>query len=202
MKTVACATVTCPEGIGRERVRSTWPSRSRSTMSFQVQPAPRMANAPMKNSTTCQRLGQRPALHAGEPERPPARHQQQPGADRPVEPREPQIGPRPGRREAVDPVAGRIGDAPGPAALAHSAERRAGQRVDRCRVPVLMLLASGTRRGRASRSSVGPAGARRRGGGLADRACAIRSVCACDCLHLRQHLVGHAAPDPVFGRRI
>ena len=57
MKTVACATVTWPEGIGRERVRSTSPSRLRSTRSFQVQPAPRMAKAPMKNSTMCQRLG-------------------------------------------------------------------------------------------------------------------------------------------------
>src|SRR6266567_1152585 len=46
----ACGTLTCPAGIGRERVRSTSASRSRSVMSFQVQPAPRMANAPMKNS--------------------------------------------------------------------------------------------------------------------------------------------------------
>src|SRR6267154_3028189 len=46
----ACGTLTCPAGIGRERVRSTNASRSRSVMSFQVQPAPRMANAPMKNS--------------------------------------------------------------------------------------------------------------------------------------------------------
>src|SRR3981189_23880 len=48
--TTACGTLTCPAGIGRERVRSTNASRSRSVMSFQVQPAPRMANAPMKNS--------------------------------------------------------------------------------------------------------------------------------------------------------
>ena len=55
-KTPAACTLTCPDGIGRERVRSTMASRSRSTMSFQVQPAPRMAKAPMKNSTTCQTL--------------------------------------------------------------------------------------------------------------------------------------------------
>ena len=40
--------------------------------------------------------------------RPPAWHQQQPGADRAVEPRQPQIGPRPQRRTAIDPIAGRI----------------------------------------------------------------------------------------------
>src|SRR5262249_661655 len=51
----------------------------------------------------------------GEPRRPPARHQQEPGADWPVETGEPQVGTRPGRSEAVDPVAGRIGDAPGAA---------------------------------------------------------------------------------------
>ena len=45
-------TETWPAGIGRERVRSTLASRSRSVMSFQVQPAPRIANAPMKNKTT------------------------------------------------------------------------------------------------------------------------------------------------------
>ena len=78
-------TVTWPDGIGRERVRSTLPSRSRSTMSFQVQPAPRIAKAPMKNSTTCQRFGPAVRRATGKPGRPPARHQQQPGADRPVE---------------------------------------------------------------------------------------------------------------------
>ena len=52
-KTAAAGTLTCPEAIGRERVRSTRRSRSRSTMSFQVQPAPRIAKAPTKNSKTC-----------------------------------------------------------------------------------------------------------------------------------------------------
>ncbi len=50
-KPAAAWTLTCPDGIGRERVRSTLASRSRSTMSFQVQPAPRMAKAPTKNSS-------------------------------------------------------------------------------------------------------------------------------------------------------
>src|SRR5581483_7805891 len=49
-KTRPCVTLTWPDGIGRERVRSTFASRSRSVMSFQVQPAPRMAKAPMKNN--------------------------------------------------------------------------------------------------------------------------------------------------------
>src|SRR5262249_61034788 len=50
-------------------------------------------------------------LDGSERHRPPARQQQQPGADRPVEAGEPQIGPRPGGGEAVDPVSGRGGDA-------------------------------------------------------------------------------------------
>ena len=44
-------------GAGRERVRATCASRSRSTMSFQVQPAPRITNAPTKNRKTCHGLG-------------------------------------------------------------------------------------------------------------------------------------------------
>ena len=46
-----------------------------------------------------------------EPNGPPARHQQEPGPDRPVEARQPQVGARPGGGEAVDPVSSRIGDA-------------------------------------------------------------------------------------------
>ena len=46
----ACLTPTCPAGIGRERVRSTLASRSRSVMSFQVQPAPRMTKEPIRNN--------------------------------------------------------------------------------------------------------------------------------------------------------
>src|SRR5262249_16478023 len=45
--------------------------------------------------------------------RPPARHQQEPGSDRPVEASEPEIGPRPWRRDGVDPVSGRIRNARG-----------------------------------------------------------------------------------------
>jgi hypothetical protein len=47
MKPAACGTVTCPDGIGRERVRATCASMSRSVMSFQVQPAPRITKAPI-----------------------------------------------------------------------------------------------------------------------------------------------------------
>ena len=45
----ALRSVTSPAGSGRLRVRSTWASTLRSTMSFQVQPAPRMASAPSAN---------------------------------------------------------------------------------------------------------------------------------------------------------
>ena len=108
----ACATLTCPAGIGRDRVRSTLASRSRSVMSFQVQPAPRITKAPMKNSTITQRqLADVVRDAGGERRRPPAWHQQQPRSDRPVETGEAQIGPRPGRRARIDPVAGRVGNA-------------------------------------------------------------------------------------------
>jgi len=46
----AWCSLTSPEGSGRLRVRSTWASTLRSRMSFQVQPAPRMASAPRANS--------------------------------------------------------------------------------------------------------------------------------------------------------
>ena len=67
MNMVACATVTCFDGIGRERVRSTSPSRSRSTRSFQVQPAPRIAKAPMKKRTMCHALGKWPSRMPASP---------------------------------------------------------------------------------------------------------------------------------------
>ncbi|MGY4329748.1 hypothetical protein ACVWWG_004165 [Bradyrhizobium sp. LB7.2] len=51
MKASACFALTWPDGSGRERVRSTLSSRSRSVMSFQVQPAPRITKAPTKNRT-------------------------------------------------------------------------------------------------------------------------------------------------------
>ena len=52
-------TLTCPAGIGRERVRSTLASRSRSVISFQVQPAPRMTKAPTKNNAMFNGSGRR-----------------------------------------------------------------------------------------------------------------------------------------------
>ncbi len=59
---IAALTLTCPDGIGRERVRSTLASMSRSIRSFQVQPAPRITMAPIRNNNTCQGSGpQRPA---------------------------------------------------------------------------------------------------------------------------------------------
>jgi hypothetical protein len=51
----ACRGVTCPEGIGRDFVRATAASKSRSVMSFHVQPAPRIRKAPMAQPTTIQR---------------------------------------------------------------------------------------------------------------------------------------------------
>jgi hypothetical protein len=51
----ACCAVTCPDGIGRDLVRATAASKSRSVMSFQVQPAPRIRKAPMAQPRTIQR---------------------------------------------------------------------------------------------------------------------------------------------------
>ena len=51
----ACFTVTCPDGIGRDRVRATCASNSLSVMSFQVHPAPRIKKAPMAQPRMIQR---------------------------------------------------------------------------------------------------------------------------------------------------
>ncbi len=51
----ACVGLIAPLGIGRVRVRATRPSKSRSRMSFTVQPAPRITSAPMANRTTYHR---------------------------------------------------------------------------------------------------------------------------------------------------
>ena len=48
----ACVRDTRPLAMGRLRVRATFKSMSRSTMSLKVQPAPRMAMAPIRNSTS------------------------------------------------------------------------------------------------------------------------------------------------------
>src|ERR1700744_2616064 len=110
-KASACFTLTCPAGIGRERVRSTLASRSRSVMSFQVQPAPRMAKAPAKNRarTTGNRLiscGKGAPKEQGKADRhwddcgrkgggdrgrPPAWQQEKPAADGAIEAGEPQV---------------------------------------------------------------------------------------------------------------
>src|SRR5262245_3523296 len=57
------------------------------------------------------RVNLRPGVNRGKGNGPPARQQQQPRADRPVEARQAQIRTRPGGGPAVDPVAGGIGDA-------------------------------------------------------------------------------------------
>jgi hypothetical protein len=112
----ACRGVTCPEGIGRDLVRATAASKSRSVMSFQVQPAPRIRKAPMAQPTTIQPSNRfRPAGigRGGQHHAPPAGQQQKPCADGPIRAAEPQVGARARRRERVDPVAAhRVGDLP------------------------------------------------------------------------------------------
>src|SRR5262249_9674474 len=106
------------------------------------------------------RVGKVARAHACEPNRPPARDQQKPGADRSIESRQAEIWAAERRRETVDPVSGRIGDASG--AIAHFPS---GLPVNVSNVPrpVLMLLESGT--GALSASlKLGPCG---RGGAAA-----------------------------------
>ena len=133
-------------------------------MSFQVQPAPRITKAPMKNSTMIQRqLAETSRGDAGgQRRRPPARHQQQPGADRPVETGKPQIGPRPGRRARIDPVAGCVGNAGGRVAhrVGSSRENVAVQRIEGA-AALLDGVASGSAAEEPSTSlRLGPAGPR------------------------------------------
>ena len=72
-------------------------------MSFQVQPAPRMASAPSANSAI--QPARRPQSGAApSASRPPAGQHQQPDADRPVPARQPAVGPRPRRQVAQGPV--------------------------------------------------------------------------------------------------
>ena len=105
-------------------------------------PQPRITKAPTKNSTRCHGMGIRRLGDRGKARRPPARQQQQPGADRPVEAGEPQIRAKGSGRETIDPIAGRIGDAT--RRLAH---RASGLPLSESSVPrpvrVLSLLATG-----------------------------------------------------------
>ena len=76
--------------------------------------------------------------------RPPARQQQQPGADRAVKARKAQIGTGPGRRDRIDPVAGRVGDRTGRPAHFASGLPLSVSKVPR---PVFVFSAEFDRRG-------------------------------------------------------
>ena len=89
--------------------------------------------------------------------RPPARHQQKPGADRTIEARQAQIRPRPLRRERIDPVAGGIGNAGG--CVAHRV-RTLPLSVSKVLPPFLPALASGAEPEPSTSLSDGPAGPR------------------------------------------
>src|SRR5262249_16268557 len=112
-------------------------------------------------------------VHGGKADGPPARHQQKPGADRPVEARQPQIRARPGGGDAVDPIAGRIGDTtPAPRHLPTRLPLTLSQVGDR----FLVVEASGT-------SGVVPRASLRVG--LAIRGCAAASqICLPICAAL------------------
>src|SRR5262249_2893732 len=78
----------------------------------------------------------------GQADGPPAGHEQEPGSDRPIEARQPQIRPCPRRREAIDPIAGRIGDAAG--AAIHRVFSGLPVSVSKVDCPFLFAEASGT----------------------------------------------------------
>src|SRR6185437_10416534 len=116
---------------------------------------------------------------AGKTRRPPARHQQQPRSDRPVETGEPQIGTGENGREAIHPISGRIGDASG--ILAHLPS---GVPVRVSKVPPPLLIFLESVMGAPSASlRLGPAG---RCGCAAAWQIRVRSsvVLTCDCLML------------------
>src|SRR6185437_3782210 len=98
-----------------------------------------------------------PGRDRGQRRRPPARHQQEPPADRAVEARQPEVGPAPGRRPAVDPVSGRIDDASG--GVAH---RRTGpvnvSNVPRPGLGVSSSVTSGAPSASLRLGAAGPAG--------------------------------------------
>ncbi len=147
--------LTCPDGIGRDRVRSTLPSRSRSVMSFQVQPAPRMTKAPTKNSATSHGSVRRsPAM----PQASAADHQQ--GIRRSQDPigRSKRESRRYGRVQSgaprIDPIAGGIGDAAG--ALRHRASALP-ERVSKVEPPARVVVVVSGSVGEPSTSlKVGP----------------------------------------------
>ena len=125
----------------------------------------------MKNSTIDERQSADVARDAGgQRRRPPARHQQQPGSDRPVETGEPQIRPRPWRRAGIDPVAGRIGNAGG--GVAH---RATGHRVRTLPFSVSKVLPPFLRRRRLGQAAEEPSTSLRLGAG---RSAASAACCA------------------------
>ena len=97
-------TLTCPDGIGRERVRSTL--RVEIAIDDVVPGAAGAAHgegADEKQSEVREARSGDAGGDRGKRRRPPARQQQQPGADRAVEAREPQVWTGPGRRDAYRP---------------------------------------------------------------------------------------------------
>ncbi len=101
-------------------------------MSFSVQPAPRMMMAPIRKSSAYERLGGcRPGRRWPRPG-PTSREQEQPPADRPVEPRKPRIGAQSSGHPPVDPVArSRIRNLDVLAArIVHGARQRTGPKCE------------------------------------------------------------------------
>src|SRR4029079_16209056 len=90
MNIVACETVSCPDGIGRERVCSTSPLKYTSTMALYAsnkiavdQVIPRAAGAAHgkradEEQQDMPQARETVVVHSRETDRPPARHQKQP----------------------------------------------------------------------------------------------------------------------------
>ena len=104
-KTSAPFRLTRPEAAaGRGCARPAHRDRDRQCR-YMSMPAPRMAMAPMRNSSRCDHLGIGQAIGIrGERTRPPAGEKQKPPADRALDPGQPEIGPCKERGEAVYPV--------------------------------------------------------------------------------------------------
>ena len=107
---MAARTVTAPLGNGRARVRSTCASKSRSTMSLNVQPAPRMIMAPTANRSAISGSGQ-PRLASANPH--PAGKKQKPRSDWTIEARQSPERLQHRWHQPLDPIAADVREAGG-----------------------------------------------------------------------------------------
>ena len=132
-KARACRARSAPEASGRPAVRLTRRSMSRSHRSFTTQPAARMTMLPRANSRTSRSVS-RP--RPGKQDAPQPWQEQQPGADRPVQPRQQQVWPPTGWQPSHPTFRGNVG------MRSHAAILRCGDAMRKRRpgIPAILIL--------------------------------------------------------------